>query len=103
MLSLVLIVCIVIEESKGIKEGTWDSIHVVNVSLEQKKARYRVASTVFLKMQSSNPVYGDLEIAGSLSRSVCTCCINSYEYRKKTNKQWMLRVEMISILLTLED
>jgi hypothetical protein len=40
------------------------------VSLEQKKARYRVTSTVFLKMISTNPVYGDLEIAGTLSKLV---------------------------------
>mmetsp|Transcript_1620 Transcript_1620/g.1100 ORF Transcript_1620/g.1100 Transcript_1620/m.1100 type:complete len:187 (+) Transcript_1620:326-886(+) len=53
---------------KGIKEGSWDSIHVVRVGLEQKKARYRVTSTVFLKMISHNPAYGDLEIAGNLSK-----------------------------------
>ena len=64
------LIYIEIEGEKGIKEGSWDSIHVVTVSLEQKKARYRVASTVFLKMASTNPSYGNLEIAGSLSRSV---------------------------------
>lgn len=59
-----------IEESKGIKEGTWDSTHVVSVTLEEKKAKYRVVTTVFLKMLSTNPSYGDLEIAGNISRSV---------------------------------
>ena len=59
-----------IEEEKGIKEGIWDSIHVASVSLEGKTAKYRVASTVFLKMGSNNPIYGDLEIAGTLSKSV---------------------------------
>ena len=43
-----------IEQTKGIKTGSWDSIHVVSVSLEEKKARYRVVSTVFLKMFSNN-------------------------------------------------
>ena len=44
---------------------------MVTVSLEQKKARYRVTSTVFLKMVSQNPdTYGNLEIAGNLSRTV---------------------------------
>lgn len=43
---------------------------MVSVSLEDKKARYRVVSTVFLKMLSNNPGYGELEIAGNLSRSV---------------------------------
>ncbi len=60
-----------IEGEKGIKEGTWDSIHVVSVVQQQnKKATYRVASTVFLKMVSSSPVYGNLEIAGTLSKLV---------------------------------
>lgn len=71
-----------IEESKGIKEGTWDSIHVVSVNLEEKKARYRVVSTVFLKMISTNPSYGELEIAGNISRSVFTSHINPHIERR---------------------
>ena len=59
-----------IQHDKGIKDGSWDSIHVVTVSIEQKKARYRVSSTVFLSMKSNNAAYGDLEISGNLSRSV---------------------------------
>jgi len=42
----------------------------VTVGFEQKKAKYRVSSTVFLKMHSINESYGELEIAGSLSKSV---------------------------------
>ena len=56
-----------------LKVGTWDSIHFVIVDLERQhegKARYRLTSNVFLKMISSNPSsYGDLEIAGNVSRS----------------------------------
>lgn len=59
-----------IQEEKGIKDGSWDSIHVVTVTLEEKKARYRVVSTVFLKMLSSTPKHGEVEIAGNVSRSV---------------------------------
>lgn len=59
--------------SSTVKEGTWDSIHVVTVDLERQhdgKARYRVTSTVFLKMISTNPdSYGNLEIAGNLTRT----------------------------------
>jgi hypothetical protein len=63
--------CIEIDQTKGIKEGSWDSIHVVSVSLEAKKARYRVTSTVFLKMHSNDlSSYGNLEIAGNLTRTV---------------------------------
>ena len=55
-----------------VKIGTWDSIHVGGADLEKQdgKARYRVTSTVFLKMLASNQeAYGELEIAGNLSRS----------------------------------
>lgn len=73
----IILIILDIEQTKGIKQGSWDSIHVVSVSLEEKKARYRVVSTVFLKMFSNNPSYGDLEIAGNLTRSVsiihCFC------------------------------
>lgn len=56
----------------SLKEGTWDSIHVVTVDLDRQqdgKVRYRVISTVFLKMISSSPSYGDLEVAGNVSRT----------------------------------
>jgi hypothetical protein len=45
---------------------------VVTVDLEKHdgKARYRVTTTVFLKMISANPAsYGNLEIAGNLTRT----------------------------------
>lgn len=69
--------CFLIKKEIGggrtVKEGSWDSIHVVSVDLERQqegKARYRVTSTVFLKMISVNPdSYGNLEIAGNLTRS----------------------------------
>lgn len=69
---------------------------MVTVTLEEKKARYRVASNVFLKMISTNPLYGDLEIAGNLSRSVI---IHSPEivFRKKILTTWTLNQEMTSI------
>lgn len=62
-----------IGEGSTVKEGVWDSIHVVAVDLERQqdgKARYKVTSTVFLKMISQNPdSYGNLEIAGNLTRT----------------------------------
>lgn len=42
----------------SLRAGSWDSIHVVAVDLERQqdgKVRYRVTSTVFLKMISSSP------------------------------------------------
>ena len=60
---------IAIEESKGIEDGSWDSIHIATVNLEDKKARYRLTSNVFLKMKSAGS-YGKLQIAGNLSKTV---------------------------------
>jgi hypothetical protein len=95
-----LLILLDIEESKGIKEGTWDSIHVVSVTLEEKKAKYRVVSTVFLKMLSTNPSYGDLEIAGNISRSVIYLFLLIHPFRKKRLSAWMLRVVTNSIYRT---
>lgn len=62
-----------LDQGVSVKEGTWDSIHVVTVDLDRQadgKARYKVTSTVFLKMLSVNgKSYGNLEIAGNLSRT----------------------------------
>lgn len=62
-----------IQGTSSVKEGTWDSIHVVTVDMDRQadsKARYRVNTTVFLKMLSTNPdSYGNLEIGGNLSRA----------------------------------
>jgi capping protein beta len=57
------------DETKQVKEGIWDSIHIVQVAVEEKKAKYRVVSTVFLKMLAQSPSYGELEIAGNISRT----------------------------------
>lgn len=87
-----------IEGEKGIKEGSWDSIHVVRVAFEQKKARYRVTSTVFLKMISTNEQYGDLEIAGNLTKMVTYIFLISILFnRKKRQCRWMQEVGMTSI------
>ena len=69
--------CFLVKKQIGggstVKEGTWDSIHVVSVDLERQqdgKARYRITTTVFLKMISANPdSFGNLEIAGNLTRT----------------------------------
>ena len=59
-----------IQHDKGIKEGSWDSIHAVTVQFDQNKVKYRVSSNVILRMDSTNPSYGNLDIAGTLSKSV---------------------------------
>jgi hypothetical protein len=57
-------------QGSSVKIGSWDSMHVVSVDLEKHdgKVRYSVTTTVFLKMISSSATYGNLEIAGNLTR-----------------------------------
>ncbi len=74
----------------------------MSVSLEEKKAKYRVVTTVFLKMLSFNPGYGDLEIAGNISRSVTSIHPN-FLIRKKRLATLTLKLVMISIFQTLVD
>lgn len=61
---------VAIEHDKGIKLGSWDSIHAVTVTQDGPKFTYRVTSNVILKMESTNASYGDLDIAGNLSKTV---------------------------------
>jgi hypothetical protein len=57
---------------KGVSEGVWDSIHVFDVRhTDAKKVEYNLVSTVFLRLASQDmATFGDLDIAGTLSRSV---------------------------------
>jgi len=73
------------------------------VTLEEKKARYRVISTVFLKMLSNNPVYGNLEIAGNITRSVSLINYLNNSNRKRKLIILMPRAETISILKISEN
>jgi len=49
-------------------KGTWDSIHVVEVSDHQKNAHYKLTSTVMLNIETENPTSGQVNLAGSLTR-----------------------------------
>lgn len=73
------------------------------MTLEEKKARYRVISTVFLKMLSNNPVYGNLEIAGNITRSVSLINYLNNSNRKRKLIILMPRAETISILKISEN
>jgi len=73
------------------------------VTLEEKKARYRVISTVFLKMLSNNPVYGNLEIAGNITRSVSLINYLNNSNRKRKLIILMPRAETISTLKISEN
>ena len=73
------------------------------MTLEEKKARYRVISTVFLKMLSNNPVYGNLEIAGNITRSVSLINYLNNSNRKRKLIILMPRAETISTLKISEN
>jgi len=48
--------------------GAWDSIHVVEVKETNKKAKYKLTSTVMLSIETSNESTGTVSLAGSLTR-----------------------------------
>lgn len=53
-------------------KGTWDSIHVVEVKDQKKNAHYKLTSTVMLSVETENESTGSVNLAGSLTRQVCT-------------------------------
>lgn len=56
-------------DSHGIDEGTWDAIHVVTATVDDKqKVKYRCISTIFLFMKASNDAQGSVNVAGNISK-----------------------------------
>jgi len=56
---------------KYIKEGSWDSIHIVEVQEQtgaSKKATYKLTTTVMLDMGIDNTDLGNTNLSGSLTR-----------------------------------
>jgi len=49
-------------------KGTWDSIHVVEVTDPKKNAHYKLTSTVMLSIETENTTTGKVSLAGSLTR-----------------------------------
>jgi len=64
------------EQAKRAVKGTWDSIHVVEVALQQggsakaTKAEYKLTSTVMLSVTTATTGAGNITLAGSLTRQV---------------------------------
>jgi len=48
--------------------GTWDSIHVVEVTDKKKNAHYKLISTVMLSIETENEATGKVNLSGSLTR-----------------------------------
>jgi len=59
-----------VEKTKGIENATWDSINVVDVKVDpsNKTANYKITSTVILEIGVKNPIIGDLNLSGSMTK-----------------------------------
>lgn len=49
-------------------KGTWDSIHVVEVTDQKKNGHYKLTSTVMLTVETETEATGMVRLAGSLTR-----------------------------------
>lgn len=58
-----------LHDVQQIKDGNWDAIHVVNCTLEAKKANYRVISTVMITMDTQTEGLGQMTMAGSCAKT----------------------------------
>jgi capping protein beta len=60
-----------VEDDRSVKEGCWDSIHVVEVEEHgPKRATYKLTTTIMLHMAVEKPEIGDTILSGSLTRQV---------------------------------
>lgn len=63
--------CAEVEGDRAVKEGVWDSIHVVEVEVHSpKRATYKLTTTIMLQMSVEKPDIGDTLLSGSLTRQV---------------------------------
>lgn len=61
--------------NRFVKEGSWDSIHVVEVVQDgARKATYKLTTTVMLSMAVQKPEVGDTNLSGSLTRQAEQTC-----------------------------
>ena len=59
----------IIEPQRRVSDGTWDSIHVIEVKpLAGGKAAYKVVTTIILQMRTSKGNAGDVLLSGSFTR-----------------------------------
>jgi len=55
-----------------VKKGTWDSINVVDVTIDKSKQRvnYRITTTAMLSFVIENEITGDVTLAGTYTKQV---------------------------------
>jgi len=58
------------QKTKGVESGNWDSINVVDVKVDSanKKANYKVTTTVILDIGVKNQTVGDLSLSGHITK-----------------------------------
>ena len=61
-----------IKDNQYVKQGSWDSIHVVEVipSADNKTFTYKLTTTIMLTMSVDNEEVGDTNLSGSITRQV---------------------------------
>ena len=60
-----------VEGNRFVSNGSWDSIHVVEVNeISPAKATYKLTTTVMLSMSVAKDVVGNTNMSGSLTRQV---------------------------------
>jgi len=65
----------VVEASRYVKAGSWDSIHVVEVQEQgSSRATYKLTTTVMLSMGVEKAEVGDTNLSGSLTRQAEQTC-----------------------------
>jgi len=68
-----------VEEGRYVKDGSWDSIHIVEVTEHSStKASYKLTTTIILNMGVDRTSVGETVIAGSLTRQVICPQSSSY-------------------------
>ena len=67
-----------VEGDKHVKKGSWNSIHVMEVSATNGgKASYKLTTTIMITMETNGLDAGQTALAGSLTRqSTRTCAVN---------------------------
>lgn len=64
-----------VANNRYVKEGSWDSIHVVEVIQDNpRRATYKLTTTVMLSMSVQKPEVGETNLSGSLTRQAEQTC-----------------------------
>jgi len=55
------------DKAAGIDEGQWDAVHLVTTTIDsQNKVKYRLNTTIFLFVKSTNNAHGALDCGGQV-------------------------------------